>query len=99
MLRAEARPLNRPHVEKLRVQNFGRIRDAEIQLTPLHALIGPNDSGKSTVLRALRTLCWWAGNMTAAPEESYQAMVSTLRASLPSGTPRNQASWRRCYAR
>lgn len=77
--------MNRPYVEKLRVQNFGCIRDAEIQLTPLHALIGPNDSGKSTVLRALRTLCWWAGNMAAAREESYQAVVSTLRASAARG--------------
>jgi ABC-type cobalamin/Fe3+-siderophores transport system ATPase subunit len=48
--------MNRPHIEKLRIQNYGCIKDIDIQLTPLHALIGPNDSGKSTVLRALRAL-------------------------------------------
>lgn len=46
----------RPYIDKIRIQNYGCIQDAEIQLTPLHALIGPNDSGKSTVLRALRTV-------------------------------------------
>ena len=48
--------MKRPFVEELRVQNYGPIQDATFKLTPLHALIGPNDSGKSTVLRALRTL-------------------------------------------
>ncbi len=31
-----------------------------VALTPLHALVGPNDSGKSTLLRALATLGAWA---------------------------------------
>lgn len=48
--------MTRPYIEKLRIQNYGCIQDAEVRFTPLHALIGPNDSGKSTVLRALRTL-------------------------------------------
>ncbi|MGK3996643.1 AAA family ATPase [Sorangium sp. So ce1024] len=48
--------MDRPYVEQLRIQGYGCVRDATLQLTPLHALIGPNDSGKSTVLRALRTL-------------------------------------------
>lgn len=43
-------------VEKLRIQNFGCVRDATIDLTRLHALIGPNDSGKSTVLAAVQTV-------------------------------------------
>lgn len=48
--------MDRPYVEELRIQSYGCIEDATFKLTPLHALIGPNDSGKSTVLRALRTL-------------------------------------------
>jgi predicted ATPase len=32
------------------------VRDARLELTRLHALIGPNDSGKSTVLAAIRTM-------------------------------------------
>lgn len=48
--------MDRPYVEELRIQNYGCIQDATFRFTPLHALIGPNDSGKSTVLRALRTI-------------------------------------------
>jgi len=42
-------------VETVRIENFGCVRDARLELTRLHALIGPNDSGKSTVLSALST--------------------------------------------
>ncbi|AGP34387.1 hypothetical protein SCE1572_07635 [Sorangium cellulosum So0157-2] len=48
--------MDRPYVEQLRIQGYGCVQDTTLELTPLHALIGPNDSGKSTVLRALRTL-------------------------------------------
>jgi predicted ATPase len=44
-------------IEKLTVQNFGCVENVEnITLSPLHAFIGPNDSGKSTLLRAIATL-------------------------------------------
>src|SRR5512145_1008422 len=51
-----------PHlpITELGVQNFGCIRNAAFKLTPLHALIGPNDSGKSTALLALRTAVQFA---------------------------------------
>ncbi len=42
-------------IKSLKVQNFGCIKDLEMKLTPLHAVIGPNDAGKSTLLRAVRT--------------------------------------------
>ena len=48
--------MERPRIEKLRIQNFGCIKDATFELAPICALIGPNDSGKSTVLRALQLL-------------------------------------------
>lgn len=51
--------MERPYVEELRIQNYGCIQDATFHLSPLHALIGPNDSGKSTVLRALQSLGRW----------------------------------------
>jgi predicted ATPase len=38
----------------MRVVNFGCVKDVTVDLTPLHAFVGPNDSGKSTLLRALR---------------------------------------------
>ncbi|HET9620547.1 MAG TPA: ATP-binding protein [Kofleriaceae bacterium] len=46
---------DKPFVDKVRIQNFGCVRDVTIELTRLHALIGPNDSGKSTVLNAILT--------------------------------------------
>jgi len=36
-------------VEAVRIESFGCLRDTQLELTRLHALIGPNDSGKSTV--------------------------------------------------
>ena len=42
-------------INQLTVKNFGCIKDVSVKLTPLHAFIGPNDSGKSTLLRAART--------------------------------------------
>lgn len=43
----------REFVDTVHIENFGCARDVTIELTPLHALIGPNDSGKSTILRAV----------------------------------------------
>jgi predicted ATPase len=43
-------------ITQLAIDNYGCIRKATFALTPLHAFIGPNDSGKSTILRALRTI-------------------------------------------
>jgi predicted ATPase len=47
-------------ITQLDVENYGCIRKASFHLTPLHAFIGPNDSGKSTALRALRTAAQFA---------------------------------------
>lgn len=42
---------------RLKAANYGCLKKVETSFGPLHALIGPNDSGKSTILRAIRTLC------------------------------------------
>lgn len=47
-------------IEHLSIRGYGCIQNASFRLTPLHALIGPNDSGKSTTLRALRVVCQFA---------------------------------------
>ena len=51
-----------PHtpIQKVTIHNCGCVKNAEVNLTRLHALIGPNDSGKSTILRALRTATQFA---------------------------------------
>ncbi len=41
---------------ELTIEDFGCVRRATLRPTALHALIGPNDSGKSTLLRAVHEL-------------------------------------------
>jgi len=43
-------------MERLIAKNYGCLQDVDVKLTPLHAFIGPNDSGKSTILRAVRVV-------------------------------------------
>ncbi len=43
-------------IETLRVQGFKSLRDTSLTLRPFTVLIGPNDSGKSSVLDAIRFL-------------------------------------------
>jgi predicted ATPase len=42
-----------PFLTKLKVKNFRSVRELELRLSPLTALVGPNGAGKSTVLSAL----------------------------------------------
>src|SRR5256885_1790707 len=43
-------------IRTLRIQNFKALKDVRIALTPIHLLIGPNDSGKTSILEAVNTL-------------------------------------------
>jgi hypothetical protein len=43
-------------IDRLAVKKFGCLKDVDISLTPLQAFIGPNDSGKSTILLAAHIL-------------------------------------------
>lgn len=43
------------YIKAYHIQGIACLRAVQGALTPLHAFIGPNDSGKSTILRALRT--------------------------------------------
>jgi hypothetical protein len=43
-------------IKRLEIENYGCIRHAEVKPTPLHALFGPSDVGKSTVLKAIAAL-------------------------------------------
>lgn len=51
--------MDRPYLQDLRIKNYGCIQDASLTLSPLHALIGPNDSGKTTILRAIDTAAYF----------------------------------------
>ncbi|HEX4339355.1 MAG TPA: AAA family ATPase, partial [Polyangiaceae bacterium] len=43
-------------ITRFHAENYGCLRNVDVELTPIHALIGPNDSGKSTILNGIRTL-------------------------------------------
>jgi predicted ATPase len=44
-------------IKRFRVQNYKALRDVSLELTPMHVLIGPNDSGKTSILEAIAALC------------------------------------------
>jgi predicted ATPase len=91
----------RSHVDRLRIQGFGCIADATFALTPIHAIIGPSDSGKTTVLRALRALSKYAQqrNPQSAQAEflMYAGETATLEARVANGrsaiVSRNRGGW------
>lgn len=45
--------VERAFVEWVCIENYRCVKKVDLHLTPLHALIGPNDSGKSTLLQAI----------------------------------------------
>ncbi|HOM52570.1 MAG TPA: AAA family ATPase [Phycisphaerae bacterium] len=44
-------------ISQFRVRNYKALRDVTLDLTPVHVLIGPNDSGKTSMMEALAALC------------------------------------------
>ena len=44
-------------ISRFRVQNYKALRDVTLDLTPIHVLIGPNDTGKTSILEAIAALC------------------------------------------
>lgn len=44
-------------ITRIRIENYKALRDVTIDLTPIHVLIGPNDSGKTSILEAVNALC------------------------------------------
>lgn len=71
-------------IESFAIENVGPIQRVEGRLTALHAFIGPNDSGKSTILRALSDAAGlYARTRTAFP--SYLRSSSDVRLDLTGG--------------
>jgi predicted ATPase len=44
-------------ITRFRVCNYKALRDVTLALSPVHVLIGPNDSGKTSIMEALSALC------------------------------------------
>jgi predicted ATPase len=68
-----SKPMSAPYIDRLIVENFGCVQKLDMGLTRLHALVGPNDSGKSTILRALR-LATLVASPTANPHQQRKSV-------------------------
>lgn len=66
-------------IVEFHAENFGCLKNVTARLTRLHAFIGPNDSGKSTLLRAVATLSHIAAGDSIRGDFRFTAQ-------LPSGT-------------
>lgn len=44
-------------IHRVRIENYKALRDVTVELTSVHVLIGPNDSGKTSILEAVAALC------------------------------------------
>jgi len=57
-------------ITRLEIENFKAIKKVAIELDPLTVLVGPNDSGKSTILQALDLLSRSLDRPTYRPGEA-----------------------------
>lgn len=75
-----------PYMSRLFVQRRGCIQRMEVKLTRLHALVGPNDSGKTTTLNAI-TESWTVSAQPTVvrplsdPTNWFDARVHAVRGS------------------
>jgi predicted ATPase len=74
-------------ITTMRIQNFKCLLDTEIELGPLTVLIGPNDSGKTSFLDAIRLL----------GKTSEHALADVFKVDAPGGrsAPLDTVVWRR----
>lgn len=71
-------------IHAFRARNYGCLADVTAELTPLHAFIGPNDSGKSTLLQGLRTVIQLAGsNFHQQPDGAWEPFDPYLPTRFP----------------
>lgn len=61
--------MNDETLTQIVVENYGSIRKQRFSLSPLHCFIGPNDSGKSTILHAVRLVAHLAASRFQGPDK------------------------------
>lgn len=44
-------------IKRFQVRNYEALRGVAVDMTPIQVLIGPNDSGKTSILEAIAALC------------------------------------------
>jgi ABC-type taurine transport system ATPase subunit len=89
---------------KVRIRNFKRFDDAEVELGKAVVLIGPNNSGKTTILQAL-TLWdlglrhWFAKRGGKASPEKRPGVTINRRGLISVPTPSANLLWRDLHVR
>ena len=71
-------------ITTFRAKNYGCLVDVTAHVTPLHAFIGPNDSGKSTLLHGMRTVVQLAsGKFGTGPDGQWAPFPPYLPIRFP----------------
>ena len=74
-------------IERFAAKNFGCLKETSLALTRVHALVGPNDSGKSTILAALHAARGIeTGRFHAGPIDLRYSPGAEFRVSRGTGT-------------
>jgi energy-coupling factor transporter ATP-binding protein EcfA2 len=63
-------------IKKLFIRGVGCLKNVNLDLSRLHALIGPNDSGKSTMLRAIQCLASTVAQRFGTPIDPFNPLPS-----------------------
>jgi len=80
-------------------QGFGCLKQVEVELTPLHAFIGPNDSGKSTLLKAIDGFSQYASQRLRDGVPYLNYLPQSPHAVILQATNKGNAAWRVMGAR
>lgn len=77
-------------VDRLVAKNYGCLKDVDVKLTPLHCFIGPNDSGKSTLLRAVKVVSsYWENGAESTELQATDVNDKTAELQLFAETPKH----------
>lgn len=65
-------------ISRIRIQNFGSLIDVDVPLGPLTLLVGPNASGKTMFIRAIRALTKLTRSPLRSPKGDFTLDHATL---------------------
>ncbi|HEX4964057.1 MAG TPA: AAA family ATPase [Thermoanaerobaculia bacterium] len=74
-------------ITRIKIQNFGSLVDVDVPLGPLTLLVGPNASGKTMFIRALRTLTKLLRTALRGPKGAFNIDHATLGEIVSFGDP------------
>lgn len=79
-------------IDRIHIQNFRSVRSLEVKFHKINALIGPNNAGKSNIMKALAMVLGetWPSNRTVDENDHYDRdKVNTIKIQVMFDTPLN----------